>query len=173
MGSSVTISGMSTAAPAIWSTSRTPPSDCRRPASSAWRARSTALSPSTLPRSRSSAAVRACVAAFSACRRATSATSSSSRCCFRARDRRADSLLDSIRFRLRSSVVSLLSGLELRRDDDMDACLVGLNLFGGGWGGGRMGRNRSPRDGFERLSQRERERERRRRISSWRGAMRS
>jgi len=52
--------------------------------------------------------------------------SSSIRCCLRARERLADSLLDSILLRLRSSPAlplplppsTLLSGLELRRDGD-------------------------------------------------------
>jgi hypothetical protein len=63
---------------------------------------------------------------LSAWRRAASAISSSSRCCFLALDRLADSLFDSILFLFRSSAayppppppLVLLSGLELRREGD-------------------------------------------------------
>jgi hypothetical protein len=50
-------------------------------------------------------------------RRLASAMSSSIRCCLRAQDRCGDSLFNCILLRLRSSSM-LLSGLELRRDDD-------------------------------------------------------
>lgn len=74
--------------------------------SSAARARSTVFSCSTRAYCPAISLARASTRALSACSLATSCTSSSRCCCFRSRDRLADSLFDSRRFSLRWSAAT-------------------------------------------------------------------
>uniref|UniRef100_A0A8R7UE88 Uncharacterized protein n=1 Tax=Triticum urartu TaxID=4572 RepID=A0A8R7UE88_TRIUA len=97
-------SWMSMATPLNSSTTRsTWLTERSRSPSSAARARSTVFSWSTRTNCPVMSLARASTRAFSALRRATSCTSSSRCCCFRSRDRRADSRFDSRLFSRRLS----------------------------------------------------------------------